>query len=84
MGNDSGITHMAALTGCPTLALFGPTDPVVWAPLGPMARWLWKGAECAPCPPSVRRGCGRCRAMEAIGVEEVIAALSEILGEGGR
>ncbi|MFL6417248.1 MAG: glycosyltransferase family 9 protein [Bryobacteraceae bacterium] len=34
VGNDSGITHLAAATGVKTLALFGPTDPVVWAPRG--------------------------------------------------
>ena len=34
VGNDSGITHLAAAVGCPTLAVFGPTDPRVWAPLG--------------------------------------------------
>lgn len=33
VGNDSGVTHLAA-RGCPTLALFGPTDPRVWKPLG--------------------------------------------------
>lgn len=35
IGNDSGITHLAAATGTPTLALFGPTDPAIWAPRGP-------------------------------------------------
>ena len=42
IGNDSGITHLAAASGAPTLALFGPTDPAVWAPRGPnvrVARW---------------------------------------------
>ena len=34
IGNDSGITHLAAATGVPTLALFGPTDPAVWGPRG--------------------------------------------------
>jgi len=34
IGNDSGITHLAAAAGCPTLAIFGPTDPAVWAPRG--------------------------------------------------
>ncbi|MBI2435787.1 MAG: hypothetical protein HYV26_23270 [Candidatus Hydrogenedentes bacterium] len=34
VGNDSGITHLAALCGCPTLAIFGPSNPRVWAPLG--------------------------------------------------
>lgn len=34
IGNDSGITHLAAATGTPTVALFGPTNPSVWAPRG--------------------------------------------------
>jgi heptosyltransferase-3 len=42
IGNDSGITHLAAAVGTPVLALFGPTDPAVWAPRGAhvrVARW---------------------------------------------
>jgi len=38
VGNDSGITHLAGYLGCPTLALFGPTDPAVWGPLGRRVR----------------------------------------------
>ncbi|MEZ5403472.1 MAG: glycosyltransferase family 9 protein [Bryobacteraceae bacterium] len=34
IGNDSGITHLAAAVGAPAIALFGPTDPAVWAPPG--------------------------------------------------
>ncbi|MBY0503319.1 MAG: glycosyltransferase family 9 protein [Bryobacteraceae bacterium] len=34
IGNDSGISHLAAAVGTPTLALFGPTRPEVWAPRG--------------------------------------------------
>ena len=34
LGNDSGITHLAASVGCQTIALFGPTNPKEWAPLG--------------------------------------------------
>ena len=32
IGNDSGITHLAAGIGVPVVAIFGPTDPAVWAP----------------------------------------------------
>lgn len=35
VGNDSGVTHLAAALGIPTMALFGPTDPAQWAPRGP-------------------------------------------------
>jgi heptosyltransferase-2 len=35
VGNDSGVSHLAAAFGAPTLALFGPTDPALWAPVGP-------------------------------------------------
>lgn len=35
VGNDSGITHMAAAAGKVTVALFGPTDPGKFAPRGP-------------------------------------------------
>ena len=37
-GNDSGITHLAAASGTPVVALFGPTDPAVWAPRGARVR----------------------------------------------
>ena len=32
IGNDSGPAHMAAAFGIPVVVLFGPSDPVVWAP----------------------------------------------------
>ena len=35
LGNDSGITHLAAMLGIPTIALFGPSDPAIWRPVGP-------------------------------------------------
>jgi heptosyltransferase III len=38
IGNDSGITHLAAAVGTPVVAIFGPTDPAVWAPRGKRIR----------------------------------------------
>ncbi|HAK93567.1 MAG TPA: hypothetical protein DCM87_00790 [Planctomycetes bacterium] len=35
VGNDSGITHVAGAVGAPTVAVFGPSDPALWRPLGP-------------------------------------------------
>ena len=38
LGNDSGVSHLAAAVGAPTVCLFGPTDARCWAPLGPRVR----------------------------------------------
>lgn len=40
LGHDSGISHLAAACGVPSLLLFGPTDPTVWAPPQPWATVL--------------------------------------------
>jgi hypothetical protein len=40
IGNDSGPTHLAAAMGIPVVALFGPTDPAIWAPRGANVRVL--------------------------------------------
>lgn len=40
VGNDSGPTHLAGLLGLKVLALFGPTHPAVWGPLGPRVQCL--------------------------------------------
>jgi heptosyltransferase III len=38
IGNDSGVSHLAAAVGAPTVALFGPTSQTVWRPDGPRVR----------------------------------------------
>lgn len=38
VGNDSGVSHLAAAVGAKTLALFGPTNPAIWRPLGENVR----------------------------------------------
>lgn len=40
LGNDSGLGHLAAAVGTPTLTLFGPGEPERYHPWGPHARWL--------------------------------------------
>jgi ADP-heptose:LPS heptosyltransferase len=40
LGNDSGLGHLAAAAGIPTLTLFGPGDPPRYRPWNPRGRWL--------------------------------------------
>ncbi len=47
IGADCGPTHLAAQLGIPTLALFGPSSPADWSPVGPMVTVL---APDAPSP----------------------------------
>jgi heptosyltransferase-3 len=42
VGNDSGITHLAALLGVPTIAIFGASDPAIWRPPGPAVTLLYE------------------------------------------
>ncbi len=47
LGNDTGLTHLAAATGAPTAMIFGPSDPARYAPFTPKSLALWKPAEVA-------------------------------------
>ena len=46
VSGDTGIAHLGALCGTPTLTIFGPTDAKRWRPLGPMARVLGATNAC--------------------------------------
>ncbi len=77
LGNDSGITHLAASVGVPTVALFGPTDPEVWGPRGAGVRIIH---DKKPCPPgsfeSQNHGCDPWRInIDPDEVTEVLAPL---------
>lgn len=63
LGNDSGITHIAAALGLPTVALFGPTDPAVWGPRGRRVRILRSTSD----------------RMENLDLDSVLAAMRELL-----
>ena len=47
--NDSGLMHVAAGLGKPTVVPFGATDPARTSPSGPRVRILYRPADCSPC-----------------------------------
>ena len=73
IGPDTAVTHLAAATGTPTVALYGPTDPRIWGPwpVGGLDRpWdaagtiqqrgnVWLVQNPLPCLPCQLEGCER-------------------------
>ena len=67
--NDTGPAHIASALGCPTIVIFGPTNPLTTRPFSFKAEILRHPPDCAPC---MLRDCPidhRC--MTAITVDEV-------------
>jgi heptosyltransferase-3 len=60
VGNDSGVSHLAAAFGARTIALFGPTDPHLWSPVGPQVSVLRSADE----------------TMAGLAVDDVLSAVS--------
>lgn len=75
--NDSGTMHLAAAAGVPVLAIFGATDEVATAPLGPRVRIVKKPVPCSPC--KLRECPIDHRCMRGVQAEEVLAAAREML-----
>jgi lipopolysaccharide heptosyltransferase III len=73
VGPDTSVTHLAAAAGCPTVAIYGPTDPRLWGPWptgGLAAVWdaagsvqhrgnVWLVQNPLPCMPCQLEGCER-------------------------
>jgi heptosyltransferase-2 len=56
ISNDSGLMHIAAALGTPTMGIFGPTSPYHWAPLNGLAATV-QTKTVVPCQPCHRPVC---------------------------
>lgn len=75
--NDSGLMHAAAALGTPTLAVFGSTNPLTTAPLGPWVALLRHPVECSPC---LKQTCPRdLRCFTSISPQEAAQAALDLL-----
>ncbi len=78
VGNDAGPTHLAALMGVPTVAIFGPSDPVLWSPRGPKVRVVRTELECSPCTTDEMHACPESACLDAIELDEVLRACAGV------
>jgi ADP-heptose:LPS heptosyltransferase len=78
LGNDSGISHLAAALGVRTVALFGPTDPGRWAPRGQKVTVLRRGIDCSPCPESIMKRCPHRACLTEFPAPEIISRMARL------
>ncbi len=82
--NDSGLMHIAAAVGLPTVAIFGPTNPGWVHPWKTKYEIIRRDFSCSPCffysarPLSCQYGDFRC--IESISVEEVLEGIEKLMG----
>jgi heptosyltransferase-2 len=82
ISNDSGLMHIAAALGTPTMGIFGPTSPYLWAPLNGLAATVVQDKSvlsCQPCQSTVCR-MNEHRCMRDIAASEVVAIAQQVLG----
>ncbi|HEY8687110.1 MAG TPA: glycosyltransferase family 9 protein, partial [Chloroflexota bacterium] len=77
LGNDSGVTHLAGAVGTPTVALFGPTDPTTWKPLGETT--VLRHCKATSRPDTGMRVCDDPTCLEAITVDEVVRGIEQAI-----
>jgi heptosyltransferase-2 len=84
ISNDSGLMHIAAALGTPTMGIFGPTSPYHWAPLNGLAATV-QTKTVVPCQPCHRPVCtmNDHRCMRDIPASDVVGIAERVLAEAG-
>jgi heptosyltransferase-2 len=82
ISNDSGLMHIAAALGTPTMGIFGPTSPYLWAPLNGLAATVVQDKSVLSCQPCQSTICkmNDHRCMRDIAASEVVAIAQRVLG----
>ena len=82
IGNDSGPMHLAAAVGTPTVAVWGSSDSRRWRPWSVKHRVVQNPFECNPCPGYRCLVADSPLCIESVTVNQVNAAVDELLIEG--
>jgi ADP-heptose:LPS heptosyltransferase len=78
IGNDSGITHMAAALGLPTIAIFGPSDHKIWSPRGEKVFVVRKEMNCSPCSQEKFVRCKNSECLREIQIGDVLEGIRKL------
>ena len=85
ISNDSGLMHIAAAISTPTMGIFGPTSPYLWAPLNGLAAIVVQTISPLSCQPCQRTVCtmNDHRCMRDIPASDVVETVQRVLSEAG-
>lgn len=81
ISNDSGLMHIAAALDTPTMGIFGPTSPYLWAPLNGLAATVVQTKSvlaCQPCQSTICR-INDHRCMRDIAAQDVVEIARDVL-----
>lgn len=88
IGADSGVMHLAAASGTPVIAIFGPSNHRAWGPWTPGGKSIVirSGVECSPCSYvdhgiGLREGCAARTCMRLVTAQQVIDAARHLLSD---
>jgi len=85
IGNDSGISHLAGLLASRSIVIFGPSDSLLWKPVGEKVCVVRSEEECSPCNDECSRRCPERKCMDGISPERVFAVAKRFFsGDGSR
>ena len=83
IGNDSGISHLAAFLGIPTVTVFGPSDPQRWKPVGRFVKTVRPSLDCSPCFEKGNVNCTTIECLHSTTPAMVTDALYSMVGKRG-
>lgn len=81
ISNDSGLMHIAAALDTPTMGIFGPTSPYLWAPLNGLAATVVQTRSVLACQPCQSTICkmNDHRCMRDIAAQDVVEIARDVL-----
>ena len=83
VGVDSAAPHIAAAVGTPTITIYGPSEWLVWAPLGEIHSVVTPDRDCAPCHQKGCDGSGTSKCLEELTIDKVERAIQGFLDKSG-
>lgn len=83
IGVDTAALHIAAAVGIPTVGIFGPSDPMTWAPRGTSHAVVTRKCACQPCREKGCQGSEFSRCLDELDSETVLSIVETMLEKAG-